>query len=658
MKDFNLDFRLYFDGDAGGYQVHLTADGREARAPLDFTDPRLQLSREAIEENNCSKEVLREVGSQLWSALMAGEVGELFETLRQENGRDVRYAFRLRLEDPGGSEEVELMPWEALYEENPRGGAKFLANHPGFVIVRTPFGRAPSPPAPPLAPPLRPLRVLVVVPEGSGLGNVEREWKNVEAALAQAGMPVAVERLAGGVTPARLREKLRSQDWDVFHFIGHGRADRGRTEIRINSEEGEEFWMDGGDLADLFQGTGLRLAVLNCCLGATPVKGRRLTGMGPAFLNAGAPAVVAMRYEIGDREANDFAKELYRELFLGREPGRVDLAVESARESLYINQPEDVGRPFITPVLFLAGDPRIFDLGDRPAARTATVPVVAPAATRMALPDRLVQAFSAGRLVPVIGPRVLTAGAVRSGLPIADAGEVARSLARRFSYPRMEDFTACETIGDWMDSFLLQWVCQRFCDQRREIAKAVDEMYRGVAPPALLLHIAGWNVPGAFYLHFDGLLEEAFASGNRKVRVVDGVRRPVSQGDQPLLVHVKGNFRDWSSLVLTEDEHNRLWDDVGSMDQDVLNLVRGYSGQSSRSLFFLGANPRDPLVKRLFSKLAENWAGAHQEGSVFFLCGAGEKGDPYWDQFKVQWIEADVEDVVNGLTGVPWGGAR
>jgi hypothetical protein len=318
-----------------------------------------------------------------------------------------------------------------------------------------------------------------------------------------------------------------------------------------------------------------------------------------------------------------------------------------------------VGRPFITPVLFLAGDPLVFDLSGRPVplAASATAPPPSPA-VRVHLPDRLVQAFAEGRLVPVIGPRVLTAGAVRSGLPIADAGEVARALARRFSYPRMEDFTACETVGDWMDSFLLQWVCQRFCDQRREIAKAVDEMYRGAPPPALLVRIAGWNVPGAFYLHFDGLLEEAFAASNRKVRVVDGVKRPASQGDQPLLVHVKGNFRDWSSLVLTEDEHNRLWDDVGAMDQDVLNLVRGYSGQSSRSLLFLGANPRDPLVKRLFSKLAENWAGVHQEGSVFFLCGAGEKGDPYWDQFKVQWIEADLEDVVNGLTGAQPGGGR
>lgn len=671
MKDFDLEFRLGYDGEAAGDKVHLFAGGRKADAELKLDDSQLETYRDAIEAGGCTKDIVAEMGCLLWSALMAGDVGKLFEDLRGENGPETRFCLYLRIEDYLGSEKLERMPWEALYEENTDGGAKFLARNSGFSIARTPFGRDPEPVAPP--PLAGSLKVLVVIPKGSGLANVEREFKNIEAALVAARLTPVLEKLSGDVTPARLRAKIGSQSWDVFHFIGHGRTKARssaeeamnpgdpvplHTEVCLNDDAGGEQWMDGGDLADLFKGTGLRLAVLSCCLAGAAVTGRKLSGLGPAFLNIGARAVVAMRYPIGDGYANDFTMEFYAKLFNGKEPGRVDLAVECAREALYYDRSGDDGRPFITPVLFLAGDPRIFDLSERAVAVEPLAPPSAPAAeVRASLPEPLVKALAEGRLVPVIGPRVLTAEAARTGPPIPDAGQVARALADQFKYPRMEDFELAEA-GDWMDSLLLQWVCQCFQNQRWDLAEAVAGIYEDAEPPALLGRIAEWNIPGAFYLHFDKLLAGAFRARDRKFRMVDGVKRSVSPGEYPLLINVKGSIRDHGSLVLTEAEHGRLWDDLAAMEPDVLNLVRGYSGQSSRSLFFLGVSPRDPLVKRLFSKLAENWAGVLQEGSVFFLCRAGEGRDPYWDPFKVAWIEDDLEDVVNRLTALQPGGAR
>ncbi|HEX4964686.1 MAG TPA: CHAT domain-containing protein [Thermoanaerobaculia bacterium] len=660
MKDVELSFRL-FVAKSGIRQVHLAVGGQEAEVPLDLdlADRHLMEALDDVECGTCSKETLREVGARLWSALMAGAVGELFEAVRKEREDGVRYLLCLHVED----RPLDLLPWEALYEDDPRGGARFLATHPAYAIVRTPLAGEPPGEPPPLT---GPLHVLAVIPSGSGL-DVTREVKNLEDCVARVSERVVLERLAGQVTPSRLRDKLRAGPWDVFHFIGHGQQSEksGRTEVRLNSEEAldEDFWLDGETLADLFKGAGLRLAVLNCCQAGTPVEGRRLSGVGPSFLAAGVPAVVAMRYEIGDREANTFARELYQELLAGREPGRVDRAVESARELLNVNQPEDVGRPFITPLLFLSGSPRIFDLASPAASPSPSVLAAsAAAAPRITVcapaefPATLVRVLAAGQCVPVIGPRVLSAGAVRSDPPASDLRQLAGTLAQRFSYPRSRDFDLCAAGGDWMDTFLLQWVCQlvQACNRPRDLVAAIEDVYRGALPPAVLSHVAGWNVPGLFYLHFDGLLEEAFAERSRRVRVVQGVDAAVPQGDLPLLVHVRGSFRDPASLVLTEDDHNDLWDRIGRMSQEIVNLVRGYDG---RSLFFLGVSPRDPLVKRLFSKLIEGWH-ERARGPLFFLCSGEEKGDCFWNQAQVEWIDADLEAVVEGLTAAMASGGK
>ncbi|HEV7505152.1 MAG TPA: CHAT domain-containing protein [Thermoanaerobaculia bacterium] len=668
MKDVELSLRL-FVGESGVRQVQFAAAGREAQVSLDLdvADSHLTDALNDIECDTCSKETLREVGSLLWSAVMTGAVAELFEAVRKESGDAAHYLLCLRIEDSA----LDLLPWEALYEDGgPHGGVRFLATDPAYAIVRTPFGRTTAP-GEPLAID-GPLRVLAVVPSGSGL-DVAREMKNLEDCVGRLQDRVVLDRLAGQVTPSRLREKLRARRWDVFHFIGHGHQSRvtGRTEVRLNSEESldDDFWLDGESLAGLFKGSGLRLAVLNCCMAGTSVEGRRLSGLAPSFLSAGVPAVVAMRYEIGDREANAFARELYQELLAGQEPGRADLAVESARVALELSQPEDMGRPFITPSLFLSGSSRVFALpspaqavaGTRgiSASPVASTPEAAPARLAVStagLPAELLRVLAAGQCVPVIGPRILAASAVRSDPPPSDLGQLARILAKRFAYPRPGDLDLCEAAGDWMDSFLLQWVCQvaQASHRPRDLVEAIEEIYRGIRPPSLLSRVAEWNVPGLFYLHFDGLLAEAFAERSRRVRVVQGVDAAVPLGDLPLLVHVRGSYSDPASLVLTEDDHNNLWDRVGRMSQEIVNLVRGYAG---RSLFFLGVSPRDPLVKRLFSKLIEDWS-ERARGPLFFLCSSGETGDPFWEQAQVEWIDADLGATVEALTAATRDGGR
>src|SRR6185369_3486057 len=152
--------------------------------------------------------------------------------------------------------------------------------------------------------------------------------------------------------------------------------------------------------------TSVRLAVLNCCLGDFPSPKRNLSGLGPLLMQAGVPAVVAMRYEIPDTVAIRFSKVFYRALLDPKEPGRVDLAMEQARQSLFLNGRDGSLRGFITPVLHLAGGcEHLFHLQPAPEVAPPTVPESSrpERAGASLLPAELVEALREGRCVPEIG---------------------------------------------------------------------------------------------------------------------------------------------------------------------------------------------------------------------------------------------------------------
>jgi CHAT domain/SIR2-like domain len=650
VKDTFLDFQILRNPAEGGFEVRLVADAWQAQAAFgyDLENPRLNRVVKGLEANQCSLDNLRDIGIALWSGLMVGEVGKLFDGLRQgaglqegkPDGGRTRFLFRLTLPP-----ELEPLPWEALHFER---GFGFLSSHPDHAVVRAPSLAIDGPVQPPMH--QGQVRVLAVAPAGSGL-DLEREWNNLDRLGGKLPDRMQVQRLSGRVTPDLLRDTLRRSRWDVLHFSGHGElTDVGRTVIRLNDEEGRDRWLDGEAFSHLLVGTGVRLAVLNCCMGGSAVPHRSMSGLGPFLLRAGVPAVVAMRYEITDAVAIRFAERFYSELLGGLEPGRVDLALEHARESIFINQTEDVARDFVTPALYLApGCEQLFALDVAATEAPEAVTIERRASTRaIDVPPELLKALQEGRCVPVLGPRILAGLAARGLGAVTPPRQLARRLAEQFDFPHRRDFELCEAAGDWMDLWLLERVCQhseavaRKANELYKLAQAIQEAFRAAPAPSVLTQVAAWNFPGVFYLYFDGLLEEAFAGLRRPVRVIHGVDEAVPPGESALLVHVLGSHKDTPSLVLTEQDHDRLWDRIGRMDHHVTELIRGHLG---RSLFFLGSSPRDPLVKRLTSKLLEQ-ASTRTMGPLFFLCRDGEKGDPYWDGFPVIWLEGEVEPLV------------
>ena len=633
------------------YLVRLeTTEHEVAESPLhlDFgPSSRLMREKARIESNYAQLDHLRDIGSQLWAALVSGPVGELFERVGSRL-REANQHYHLRLSLPT---ELDPLPWETFYDEKRRG---FLVNDPALSVIRNPPDAIDPPSIRERRP--GPLRVLVAIPEGSGL-QVGREWRNLRTDFEKLGEAIDPELLDGLVTPDRLEQSLAKREWDVFHFVGHGQVDpQGKVRIRLNDETASDraLWMEAETFSALFQGTPTQLAVLNCCLGAHPSPSRSLSGLGPFLLRAGLRAVVAMRYEISDEEAIRFSESFYRELLEGREgAGRVDAAVTKARRALHFNA-RDVARGFVTPVLYmLEGFTELKGLPGAPLdASTGTVRGATSESSSPRIPAELMEAVRERRAIPVVGRQLLTAAATRGSGTIPGPLELARILGERFEYPDHDELRRSELVEDWVGEQLLQRVCQHSLYHEHKkgfrLLRALQEVFRTATVPPPLMEIARWDVKGIVYPGFDGLMSEALRRVGKSARELNYVDRKVDVLEETLLlVHLRGTLSDAESLVLTEEDNERLWERMSGLSQSVANLVLGDLG---RTLVFLGVSPRDPLIRRFVNRVLPAGPTVNL-GPMFFVTPIHSKADEaYWSRFGVEWIDDNADAVVRTVT--------
>jgi hypothetical protein len=683
-----FEFHLRKDTERQVFVVHLSAGAEQAVDDFAFdrTYPRFVRVLRDLDQNTAKLEDLRDLGVHLWSGLMAGQVGRLFNRLIQAAGPAPCHQVRLRL-----PVELEDLPWEAIYREG-ASGAAFVAAHPHYSITRTPLastgddaaegGGGPDDAPPPIAPrPAGPVRILAVLPLGSNL-DVEREWSLLDRTLGALAGQVELKRLDGRVTPSRLAGELRRARWDIVHYAGHGdRREDGNPLILLNDEGGGPAWTYADVFANLFAASGVRLAVLNSCYGAQLDDERRsLSSLGAALLRF-VPAVVAMRWEIGDDAAIDFADRLYQYLFQGlggggegaAGTGRIDLALGRARREMFESTTEQSpARLFVTPVLYLVpGHEQLFDPATLPrveAAAEISPSSPQPAAAGAFRAEDLAEVAGLLRralCVPVVGPRFLTgarprgeaASGAASGAGSALPGplELARLLGMPAAYPRDRadrDGELCQRAGDWMHLMALQWVCEHHLAREGKLyalADIIGAAYSNKPPPRALRRIAGWPAPAVFYLYFDALLEAAYGKG--RARVVDGVDQPVPRGDGgPLLIHVLGSYKNARSLVLSETDHDALWERFRKLSRPIAALLTEPVSDDEptlrRSLFFLGVSPRDPVARRLARRLLEQRSAR----PIYFACHPGEENDPYWRDYPVVWLAGDPEALVQELS--------
>ena len=347
---------------ADAYVVRATTSDGVAEAPfaLPFTrDRRDYLILKAAFPRRGTRRIessaLREVtelGDGLFRALFHGEVRDLYRIALASADREGK-GLRVKLSMTDAPEFASL-PWEFLFDD-----PSFLAISQLTPVVRyLDLARTRHPQE--LKPPLRVL-AMVSSPTDAGSLDAGQERDNLEQALKQLMAEGAVELhwLEQATLPALL-EKLREQTFHIFHYIGHGAY---KPELQDGFLLLEDDLERGREVSSQRIGTvlhdhdSLRLAVLNACEGARSSEEDPFAGVAVTLIQQGIPAVIAMQFEITDRAAIVFARDLYYALAEGLP---IDAALAEARKGIWA---DDNDVEWGTPVLFMrTSDGRLFDV--------------------------------------------------------------------------------------------------------------------------------------------------------------------------------------------------------------------------------------------------------------------------------------------------------
>ncbi|MCY4089188.1 MAG: CHAT domain-containing protein [Caldilineaceae bacterium] len=338
------NFDITISGDSSPHVVLATYRGLSGASTFDqdALQPVWQeyLARLGDPFRTQGEQLLSEIGSRLFTELIRGHVRDLWSQARSDLDDGGRLRVRLMLHPPA----VAALPWETLHD--PRRNQSFCADA-RISLVRTQnlvsFVARPRALEATL-----PLKVLLVsVETADGLAAHEESGQIRAAIEALSSGRMHLDRLDGRVTIQHLCERLEATRPDILHIIGHG------------NEDGLLLWADNAPAlvsastlrAALQQAECVKLVFLNACLAGQVDSSRPFAGVAHQLLQSGLPAVVAMRYEILDRSAVTFAESVYEALVSGPCRGHIDAAVSSARNSLYIRDPDRAD--YATPILWL-----------------------------------------------------------------------------------------------------------------------------------------------------------------------------------------------------------------------------------------------------------------------------------------------------------------
>jgi hypothetical protein len=314
------------------------ADG-EFRLPIAAQD--LETLLERMRALDTDEVTLTDFGGRFFSALFHDDVlGRYAESVGMTSeGRGLR--LRLHIEPP----ELAALPWELLYDPEKR---EFVGLSKRTLITR--YLHVPRPPSP-----LRielPLRLLIVSASPQDLPplEIDAELARIEGALTQCTQDHLIRfDILRNVTTRALRAALR-EPYHALHFVGHGAFDDDVGSLAFEDEHSDADLISGRALGTLLKNTSARLVVLNACQSAQDAQNARaFSGVGPALVDAGLPAVVAMQFIVGDASARIFTQDFY-EMLSHYLP--VDECVSQAREGLMLAAGVE-SVDWVTPVLYL-----------------------------------------------------------------------------------------------------------------------------------------------------------------------------------------------------------------------------------------------------------------------------------------------------------------
>jgi len=286
------------------------------------------------------EELLSDIGKRLYRAAFSspGSVA-------------VAQGWRLQASQPGWQPQLSIaskiaaalsLPWELLHDEQ---GFLALRMQPVTILRRLPQAEA----AGLMTSFTPPLRVLLVTarPEGSGFfdpRNVAREL--LETLQPQIDRGAVVLDFLRPPTLVALRNRLRDRDRPVhiFHFDGHGvfesQPQAGGQEPQSGGQ-GLLFFENNAsglhrvtadDLAQVLQGSGVRLAMLTACQSAMGAPNVLFSSVAARLIQSGLDAVAAMSTSVLVATTARYAEVFYEALAKGQ-PAPV--AHEYARQELH-----------------------------------------------------------------------------------------------------------------------------------------------------------------------------------------------------------------------------------------------------------------------------------------------------------------------------------
>jgi CHAT domain-containing protein len=211
---------------------------------------------------------------------------------------------------------------------------------PPAASARCCFVRSQLIPRAPLRPRGQALSILAVGPH-SGLDPDLRAEERAARQLAwhplvESGALI-VEELSPAV-PQRLIERIQDgPPIDIIHYFGHGRYRNGKGELLFDRQGGGRVLLGADRVAALFGEA--RLALLFACQSSASGPAGLLTGVAPALVAAGVPAVVAMQLSVRADAAVRFAGRIYSALARGES---LQQAMARARQVLFVEEEDGV----------------------------------------------------------------------------------------------------------------------------------------------------------------------------------------------------------------------------------------------------------------------------------------------------------------------------
>lgn len=266
-------------------------------------------------------------GELLFDALMSDEVRSCFD-VSMNLVRRIEQGLRIRLRIE--ATELAALPWELMRDKR---SDSFISLSVYSPIVRyIELQRA----TPPLAT-RKPLSILIVVssPNDQQPLNVELETSQIRRALDDLIQKGAVKiTVMHDANLLALQRRLREDEFNVLHYIGHGhfgeRAEEGY--LVFENSEGRTHYVSGRKLGPLLHDEDtLRLVVLNACSTSVSSEARPFSGVATSLVQAGIPAVVAMQASITDMAALQFSQVFYESLADGCP---LDTSVSDGRKAI------------------------------------------------------------------------------------------------------------------------------------------------------------------------------------------------------------------------------------------------------------------------------------------------------------------------------------